>query len=84
MRDGDWSGMWMGGTIPLGYDVKNRKLVINEQEADRVRLVFRQYLAVGCLAKLRTDLASQAHCDASHRTADARSSSGAGDIGLSQ
>ena len=49
-------GMWMGGTIPLGYDVKNRKLVINEQEADRVRLVFRQYLAVGCLAKLRTDL----------------------------
>ena len=46
----------MGGTIPLGYDVKNRKLVINEQEADRVRLVFRQYLAVGCLAKLRTDL----------------------------
>ena len=30
-------GMWMGGTIPLGYDVKNRKLVINEQEADRVR-----------------------------------------------
>ena len=49
-------GMWMGGTIPLGYDVKNRKLVINEQEADRVRLVFRQYLAVGCLAKLRIDL----------------------------
>ena len=49
-------GMWMGGTIPLGYDVKNRKLVVNEQEADRVRLVFRQYLAVGCLAKLRTDL----------------------------
>ena len=35
-------GMWMGGTIPLGYDVKNRKLVINEQEADRVRLVFRR------------------------------------------
>jgi site-specific DNA recombinase len=49
-------GIWMGGTIPLGYDVKDRKLVVNEEEADRVRLIFRQYLAAGCLAKLRTDL----------------------------
>jgi site-specific DNA recombinase len=49
-------GMWMGGTIPLGYEVKDRKLVVNEEEADRVRLIFRQYLAVGCLAKLRIDL----------------------------
>src|SRR5881227_3499732 len=49
-------GMWMGGTIPLGYDVKDRKLVVNEDEADRVRLIFRQYLAVGCVSKLRVDL----------------------------
>jgi site-specific DNA recombinase len=49
-------GMWMGGTIPLGYDVKNRKLVINEDEAERVRLIFRQYLALGCVSKLRADL----------------------------
>src|SRR6266480_1564480 len=49
-------GMWMGGTIPLGYDVKDRKLVVNEDEADRVRLIFRQYLAVGCVAKLRAEL----------------------------
>jgi hypothetical protein len=48
--------MWMGGTIPLGYDVKNRNLVINEEEADRVRLIFRQYLALGCVSKLRADL----------------------------
>src|SRR5271166_2162709 len=32
-------GMWMGGTIPLGYDVKDRKLVINADEANRVRLI---------------------------------------------
>jgi hypothetical protein len=50
--------MWMGGTIPLGYDVKDRKLAVNEDEADRVRLIFRQYLAVGCVAKLRADLNS--------------------------
>jgi len=49
-------GMWMGGTVPLGYDVKDRKLIINEDEADRVRLIFRQYLALGCVAKLRADL----------------------------
>src|SRR5215471_1226597 len=49
-------GMWMGGTIPLGYDVRERKLVINEEEAERVRLIFRQYLAIGCVSKLREDL----------------------------
>jgi site-specific DNA recombinase len=49
-------GMWMGGTIPLGYDVKDRKLVINADEADRVRLIFEQYLAVGCVSKLRENL----------------------------
>jgi site-specific DNA recombinase len=49
-------GMWMGGTIPLGYDVKDRKLVVNEEEAERVRLIFRQYLALGCVAKLRAEL----------------------------
>jgi DNA invertase Pin-like site-specific DNA recombinase len=49
-------GMWMGGTIPLGYDVKNRKLVINSEEADRVRLVFRHYLALGCVSALQEDL----------------------------
>jgi site-specific DNA recombinase len=49
-------GMWMGGTIPLGYDVKDRKLVVNEEEADRVRLIFRRYLAVGSVGNLRADL----------------------------
>src|SRR5215470_3547010 len=49
-------GMWMGGTVPLGYEGKDRKLVINEEEAERVRLIFRQYLALGCVSKLRTDL----------------------------
>jgi len=49
-------GMWMGGTIPLGDDVKDRKLVVNDDEAERVRLIFRQYLALGCVAKLRADL----------------------------
>jgi site-specific DNA recombinase len=49
-------GMWMGGTIPLGYDVKDRKLVVNKSEAETVRLIFRHYVALGCVSKLRVDL----------------------------
>jgi site-specific DNA recombinase len=49
-------GMWMGGTIPLGYDVKDRKLVVNEEEAERVRLIFRQYLAIGTVAQVGAEL----------------------------
>jgi hypothetical protein len=31
-------GMWMGGTVPLGYRVKDRKLVVDAAEADKLRL----------------------------------------------
>lgn len=37
-------GKWSGGTPPIGYDVVNSRLVINEFEADRVRDLFRMYL----------------------------------------
>jgi DNA invertase Pin-like site-specific DNA recombinase len=40
-------GMWMGGKVPLGYDVANRKLVINEAEAVRVRRVFELFVDTG-------------------------------------
>jgi site-specific DNA recombinase len=49
-------GMWMGGTVPLGYDVSGRKLVINAEEAERVRLIFERYLALGCVSNLQEDL----------------------------
>jgi site-specific DNA recombinase len=49
-------GMWMGGTVPLGYEVTARKLVINAEEAERVRAIFERYLALGCVSKLREDL----------------------------
>src|SRR5471030_2677961 len=38
-------GMWMGGMPPLGYDVKNRKLVVNAAEARIVVDIYRRYLA---------------------------------------
>jgi site-specific DNA recombinase len=35
--------MWMGGTPPLGFDLRDRRLVVNEAEAETVRLIFRLY-----------------------------------------
>jgi site-specific DNA recombinase len=45
-------GMWMGGPVPLGYDVRDRKLVIHEAEAAKVRLIFQRYLLLGSLGIL--------------------------------
>ncbi|HJY51569.1 MAG TPA: recombinase family protein, partial [Stellaceae bacterium] len=52
-------GLWMGGLPSLGYEVKDRKLVIVEEEAERVRLIFRGYLDLGCVRALRDDLLAQ-------------------------
>ncbi|MEI6203825.1 MAG: recombinase family protein, partial [Enhydrobacter sp.] len=49
-------GMWMGGTVPLGYDVINRELVVNEAEAATVRDIFDRYIRLGSVAELRADL----------------------------
>ena len=49
-------GMWMGGTPPLGYDVVERKLLVNEQEADLVRYIFRRYGEHGSAADLVREL----------------------------
>ena len=49
-------GMWMGGLPPLGYDVKDRKLVVNEREAETVRHIFRRYAALGSVLALKEEL----------------------------
>lgn len=49
-------GMWMGGNIPLGYDVVDRKLLINELEAETVRMIFRKYLQIGSIRELKQTL----------------------------
>ena len=40
-------GMWMGGSVPLGYDVEDRKLVVNAAEATTIRTLFRLYIKTG-------------------------------------
>jgi site-specific DNA recombinase len=49
-------GIWMGGLVPLGYDVIDRRLVVNESEAETVREIFRQYLELGSVRLLTEDL----------------------------
>jgi len=44
--------MWMGGYTPLGYDVKDRKLVVNKTEADMVRTIFERFEALGSASAL--------------------------------
>ena len=49
-------GIWVGGIVPLGYEVRERKLVIREDEAQTVRLIFDRYLALGSLTALQREL----------------------------
>jgi site-specific DNA recombinase len=49
-------GMWMGGFAPLGYDCHDGKLVVNPEEAERVRSIFSLYLELGCVRRLRNRL----------------------------
>jgi len=52
-------GMWMGGCVPLGYDLKNRKLLINAKEARTLQYIYRRYLELGCVRLLKEDLDRQ-------------------------
>ena len=49
-------GLWVGGMAPLGYDTKDRKITVNEAEAERVRGIFHGYLKLGSLTLLMADL----------------------------
>ncbi len=49
-------GIWVGGMVPLGYVSRDKKLVIDEEEAERVRTIFRRYLEVGSIGRLLVDL----------------------------
>ena len=55
-------GMWMGGTPPLGYDVKDRKLVINETETALVRHIFERFVRLGSATTLVAELKEDGHC----------------------
>ncbi len=49
-------GIWMGGALPVGYRVENRALHVVEAEAEFVRMLFRRYLELGSVVRLKTAL----------------------------
>ena len=49
-------GIWMGGYVPLGYDVQNRKLVVNDAEAASVRAIFARFIELGSATVLAREL----------------------------
>jgi site-specific DNA recombinase len=63
-------GMWMGGYVPLGYDVRDRKLIINEAEAATVRMIFKRFVAIGSATKLAKALVAEGVCTKSGRPVD--------------
>jgi site-specific DNA recombinase len=49
-------GLWVGGPLPLGYEMKDGKIAVIADEAERVRLIFRRYLELGGVNALVRDL----------------------------
>jgi site-specific DNA recombinase len=49
-------GLWVGGMVPLGYVSRDKKLVVEAEEAERVRTIFRRYLDLGSIGLLLADL----------------------------
>ena len=52
-------GMWMGGMVPLGYNIKDRRLTTDPVETELVGRIYRRYLDLGCVAKLKAELDAQ-------------------------
>lgn len=52
-------GMWMGGAVPHGYYVHERKLLIDAREAEEIRYIFKRYLETKSILRLADDLAAK-------------------------
>ena len=52
-------GMWMGGFVPLGYSLQDRQLVVEPEEADKVRAIYSLYLEVRCVSQLQRHLEAE-------------------------
>ena len=63
-------GMWMGGMPPLGYDVRDRKLAVNDEEARIVVDIYRRYLALKSVRALRDALAGEGVISKRRKRAD--------------
>ena len=65
-------GLWMGGLVPLGYDLKERALVVNLAEAETVRTLFRLYRELGTVRRLKTAVDQQGLVTKRHQHSSGR------------
>ena len=69
-------GKWTGGGIPIGYDTKDKKLVVNQSEADAVRYIYQRYLDLKCLRRLKADLDEKGILSKQRASSSGRNSGG--------
>jgi site-specific DNA recombinase len=69
-------GLWVGGMVPLGYESRERRLVIHEEEAERVRTIFTRYLELGSIGRLLADLRGRGILTKVRRLANGRTIGG--------
>ncbi|HEY8137335.1 MAG TPA: recombinase family protein [Methylocystis sp.] len=65
-------GLWMGGVVPLGYRVDDRKLVVDEEEAKLVGKIFERYLELGSIPALQRELRGEAVVTRERRLANGK------------
>ena len=68
-------GMWMGGPVPLGYDCRERQLIVNDVEAQQVQHIFERYIALGNVGLLKRELHLQGHRSKTRTTKGGRTES---------
>ncbi|MGC1937319.1 MAG: recombinase family protein [Pseudolabrys sp.] len=69
-------GLWVGGSVPLGYELKDGKLLIVEEEAEQVRTIFRRYLELGSVNQLVVDLRKRDYRSKLRKLSTGRTSGG--------
>ena len=69
-------GMWMGGRVPMGYDLKDRKLVVNPIESEVVRRIFARYLELKSVRLLKAELDASGILTKIRTSAEGRTSGG--------
>jgi DNA invertase Pin-like site-specific DNA recombinase len=69
-------GLWVGGMVPLGYVTRDKKLFIEEEEAERVSTIFRRYLDLGSIGLLLADLRERGIVTKVRRLSDGRTIGG--------
>lgn len=52
-------GMWMGGIVPIGYKREDKKLIIEEESAQKIKLIFEKYIELKSVAILKEYLEQQ-------------------------